>query len=183
MERRIFGNNIEFGADADEITFAKKTEGLPVVAADPYLNSVLVKYCEEALAERPDSRGPFRSTVENAIVSLLPHGKTQAREIARGPGMSQTTFARRLAVEGLTFTSVVESPAFALANRYLADEGFVDFGNRVAARVSGNQRLSQAFKRWTGKTRSRYRPAPARDPVQGSTRTLLRNGARGKPHL
>ena len=49
----FFGDDIEFGAAIDEIAFAKKVRNLPVVSADPYLNKLLVKYCEEALSCRP----------------------------------------------------------------------------------------------------------------------------------
>ena len=44
----FFGRDIEFNASVDDLTFAAPIEHLPVVNPDPYLNRLLVKYCEEA---------------------------------------------------------------------------------------------------------------------------------------
>ena len=94
-----------------------------VVSADPYLNKLLIGYCEEALARRPQEPvRSFRAVVENAAVPLLPHGKAQAAEIAGRLGISQRTFARRLSLEGVTFSEVLESLKSYLAQRYLADK-------------------------------------------------------------
>jgi AraC-like DNA-binding protein len=147
----FFGDNVEFGAPIDEVVFAKRVRTLPVVSADPYLNRLLVKYADEALS-RGQSQGSFRSTVENTIVPLLPHGKIRAGEIARRLGVSQRTFARRLALEGLTFTGLLETLRFDLANRYLAEE---NLPISELAWLLGYQEVgafSHAFKRWTGKT-------------------------------
>ena len=123
---------------------------LPVVSADPYLNKLLINYCEEALARRPANLGSFRSAVENAIIPLLPHGKAQAAEIARRLGVSQRTFARRLTAEGVTFSEVLESLKSYLAQRYLADDSL---SISQIAWLLGYQEVSaftHAFKRWTG---------------------------------
>jgi len=143
----FFGDHVEFGAAVDEVAFAD----LPVVSADPYLNKLLINYCEEALSRRLTNLGSFRSVVENAIVPLLPHGKAQAAEIARQLGMSQRTFARRLSLEGVTFSEVLESLKSYLAQRYLADESL---SISQIAWLLGYQEASaftHAFKRWTGK--------------------------------
>src|SRR5208337_3152996 len=84
-------------------------------------NELLVANCEQALAHRPANRGTFRSAVENAIVPLLPHGKVRASEIAARLGLSQRTSARRLALEGVTFSEVLENLRGDLARRYLSD--------------------------------------------------------------
>jgi AraC-like DNA-binding protein len=147
----FFGQDIEFGAAVDEVAFAKKVRNLPVVSADPYLNKLLIKYCEEALS-CGRSQGTFRASVENTIVPLLPHGKIRAGDIARRLGVSQRTFARRLASEGSTFTGLLESLRFDLANRYLAEESLPI---SELAWLLGYQEVgafSHAFKRWTGKT-------------------------------
>jgi AraC-like DNA-binding protein len=112
----------------------------------------LIAYCEEALSRRPTNRGSFRAAVENAITPLLPHGKARTDEVARRLGVSQRTFARRLALEGLTFSDVLGSMKIDLAERYLADEGL---SISQIAWLLGYQEVSaltHAFKRWTGKT-------------------------------
>jgi AraC-like DNA-binding protein len=153
----LFGSDIEFGAKMDEVAFAITAKQLPVVSADLYLNELLIASCEEALSRRPINRGSFRSQVENAVVPLLPHGKARAGEIARQLGLSQRTFARRLSLESLTFSEILESLRRDLAEQYLADP---DLSISQIAWILGyreNSAFAHAFRRWTGKTPRRAR--------------------------
>jgi AraC-like DNA-binding protein len=148
----FFGDDVEFDAGVDEVAFAASIKRMPVVTADPHLNKLLIAYCEEAISRRPTNRGSFQSSVENAIIPLLPHGKARADEIARRLGVSQRTFARRLSLEGLTFSGVLESLRSDLAERYLMDD---DLSISQIAWLLGYQEVSaftHAFKRWTGRT-------------------------------
>jgi hypothetical protein len=134
----FFGDDIQFGATVDEMTFDAKLGNLPVISADPYLNKLLVAYCEEALSKRERNPDSFRLSVENAVVPLLPHGKAVASEIARRLGVGQRTLARRLSSEGVTFSRLFGTPEMDLANRYLADRAAVDLANCLAARLPGS---------------------------------------------
>jgi AraC-like DNA-binding protein len=148
----FYGSQIEFGAPVDEIQFPAEIATMPVVDADRFLNKLLVANCEEALSERPALLRPFRSSVENAISRLLPHGRAHADEIARELGVSRRTFARRLSLEGTTFSEVLEKLRFDLARRYLRDE---DMSVSKIAWLVGYQEVSafsHAFKRWAGMT-------------------------------
>jgi len=153
-------SDIEVGATADEVTFAAPIANIPVVSADPYLNKLLIANCEEALSRRPTERGPFRSVVENAIVSLLPHGNARASEIASQCGLSQRTFVRRLMSESLTFSEVLNDLRRDLATQYLADHGLSI--SQIAWLLGYHQAsaFTNAFKRWTGKTplEARFEP-------------------------
>ena len=168
----FFGNDVEFGAAADEIVFATAIKTMPVVSADPYLSKLLISYFDEALSRRPASRSSFRSSVENTIVPLLPHGKGRAGEIAPRLGLSQRTFARRLSLEGHTFSEVLEKLRSDLAERYLTDESL---SISKIAWLLGYQEVSaftHAFKRWTGKTprEARAQISAERPPAKRSTR-------------
>jgi AraC-like DNA-binding protein len=148
----FFGGNIAFGARTDELIFPASIKDLMVSSADPYLNDLLVANCEQALARRRSTRGPFRTAVENAIVPLLPHGLARAPEIAIRLGLSQRTTARRLAAEGVTFSGVLKRLRIDLARRYLSEP---DLSISRVAWLLGYQEVSaftHAFKRWTGKT-------------------------------
>ena len=154
---KFFGDRVEFGAAADDVTFPHNIRQSPVTSADPYLNRLLVSHCEEAIAHRPRTQGSFRSSVENAIVPLLPHGKARASEIARQLGVSQRTLARQLSQEGLTFSDLLDSLRSDLAKRYLADR---DLAISQIAWLLGYQDVgafSHAFKRWTGKAPGKAR--------------------------
>jgi AraC-like DNA-binding protein len=148
----IFGENIEFGASVDDVVFPASIRNSRVVSADPYLNNLLISYCEEALLHRRKKRGSFQSVVENAIAPLLPHGKATAADVARRLGLSQRTFARRLSTEGLTFSELLENLRSDLARRYLLDGqmGVSEVAWLLGYREVGS--FSHAFRRWTGKT-------------------------------
>jgi AraC-like DNA-binding protein len=155
----FIGRDVEFGSPVDEIVFSQDVAKLPVVSGDPYLNSLLVKYCEEALAERAAPRGTFRSVVEYAIALLLPHGKAHVGDVAAGLGMSRRTLARRLSAEGLTFAEILADLRVALAKRELQDGSLTI--SQVAWLLGYGEvsAFTHAFKRWTGKTPREVRAA------------------------
>jgi len=149
---RFLGCDVEFGADTDEVAFPGTVKQMPVVSADPYLNKLLIKYCEEARSHREAGRLTFRVAVENAIAPLLPHGRARADEIARQLGMSLRTLERRLGSEGLTFTGILSELRVDLGKRYLLEE---DLAISKIAWLLGYQDVTaftHAFKRWTGKS-------------------------------
>jgi AraC-like DNA-binding protein len=122
----------------------------PCVNADPYLNALLVKYCDEAMAQRRKRPATWQLKVENAIVPLLPHGQARIGAIAAELGVSRRTLARRLAAEGLTFRKVLDDLRFDLTKRYLREE---DLPISQIAWLLGYREtsaLNHAFKRWTG---------------------------------
>ena len=158
--KNFFGCEVAFGADVDEVAFAKSIKELPVVNADPYLNELLIKYCEQALAARKINKNSFEALVENAIAQLLPHGKARAGEIARKLGVSRRTLSRRLASEGLTFAGVLQKLKSDLAKRHLSDE---TLSISEVAWLLGYQHVSafsHAFKRWTGNAPKASRQSP-----------------------
>jgi AraC-like DNA-binding protein len=148
----FMGCDVAYAAAADEVAFPETVEQMPVTGADPYLNELLVGYCEEAVSHRQAGRGPLRLEVENLIAQLLPHGKARLGEIARWLGSSPRTLSRRLALEGTTFAGIVTELRADLARRYLNDK---DLAISEIAWLLGFQEVSaftHAFKRWTGKT-------------------------------
>ena len=150
--KTFFGCKVVFGSDVDQIVYPRLAKSLPVVNADPYLNSLLVQYCEEAISYRRIRSGTWRLRAENAIAPLLPHGLAEMSDVAKQLGISQRTLARRLASEGLTFADVLTKLRIDLAEHYLREptlpisEVAWLLGYREASA------FSHAFKRWTGKT-------------------------------
>jgi AraC-like DNA-binding protein len=153
LEFRTFvGCDILFGSDIDEVVYPESCARLSVVDADPYLNSLLVKYCDEALSSRRAKSSAWRLSVENAIAPLLPHGQARIAEISQRLGVSPRTLERRLACEGMTFSRVLDELRFDLARRYLLER---DLPISEIAWLLGYRETSafnHAFKRWTGKT-------------------------------
>jgi AraC-like DNA-binding protein len=119
--KSFFGSDVEFDADADEVTFSTRIASLPIVGRDMHLNKLLRQYAEEALAFRPRQRASIRSDVERIIPQLLPHGRAGASEVARQLGMSSRTLSRKLREEGVPYPEILDELRAALAKRYLSD--------------------------------------------------------------
>jgi len=161
--RSLLGCEVEFGAAVDEVVFPVAVTRMAIGSADTHLNELLTKYCEEALVHRAPARTTLRSSVENAMAPLLPHGQANAVEIARRIGMSHRTLARRLSAEGLTFSEIAEELKGDLARHYLRDG---DLPISQIAWLLGYREVSaftHAFRRWTGMTprQARAQPPPA----------------------
>jgi AraC-like DNA-binding protein len=158
---RFVGTKVEFGTDRDEFALNLDARELPLMHSDPYLNDLLLKYCEAALAHRRGDMSQLRTRVENAISSLLPHGRVLVEDVARSLGMSERTLARKLSDEGLNFTEILQQLRRDLAVRYLDDRKL--HVSKIAW-VLGFREVSaftHACKRWTGKTPSQMRIAGA----------------------
>ena len=106
---RFVGTKVEFGADTDELALNTNARELPLIHADTYLNDLLLKYCEAALADRRGDMSQLRTRVEDAISSFHPHGRVLVEDVARSLGMSKRTLARKLSDEGLNFTEYFSS--------------------------------------------------------------------------
>jgi AraC-like DNA-binding protein len=159
--KKLFGCEIIFGSSIDQVAYSGALKDLPIVNADPYLNSLLVGYCEEALSNRPRRLGAWRLQVENAIAPLLPHGQAKIGEVAHRLGVSRRTLARLLAAEGFTFRNILDALRSDLAKRYLQEQNLpiseiawlLGFGEASA--------FTHACKRWTGGPPKRLRPTGA----------------------
>ena len=94
---------VDFGADTDEFALDIESGELPLIHSDPYLDKLLLKDCEAALAERKGDVSELRTRVENAISSLLPHGRVLVEDVSRSLGMSERkAFGRRVELHGNT---------------------------------------------------------------------------------
>jgi AraC-like DNA-binding protein len=154
---KFFGGTIEFDAAVDEVVFAQAAKHHPLPNADRYLNELLIRYCNEALASRPLPGSALRSRVENAIAPLLPHGAPGARQVAAELGISYRTLARRLAAEQLTFADILADLRAYLAARYFKD---ADLTVSQIAWLLGYHEVSSfthAFKKRTGRTPTQAR--------------------------
>jgi AraC-like DNA-binding protein len=149
---RFVGRKVEFGADRDEFALNLDARELPLIHADPYLNDLLLKYCETALASRRGDVSQLRTRVENTISSLLPHGRVLVEDVARSLGMSKRTLARRLSDEGLNLTEILQHLRRDLAVRYLDDRKL--HVSKIAWLLGFHEvsAFTHACKRWTGKT-------------------------------
>ena len=158
---RFAGTKVHFGADKDEFALNVDARELPLIHSDGYLNDLLLKYCKSTLAHRRSDMSHLRTQVENAISSLLPHGRVFVEDVARRLGMSERTLARRLSDEGLNFTEILQHLRRDLAIRYLDDRKL--HVSKIAWLLGFHEvsAFTNAFKRWTGKAPSQMRTTGA----------------------
>src|SRR6516165_3984949 len=78
---RFVGTKVEFGADRDEFALNLDARELPLIHADTYLNDLLLKSCETALADRRSGTSELRTRVENATSTMLPHGRVLVEDV------------------------------------------------------------------------------------------------------
>ena len=149
--QRILGCEVSFDAYEDAMNFDASVMDLPLVGYDPYLNDMMVKHCEDAIADRAPNISPFRTEIENIIAPLLPHAEAQAKTVAHRLGLSERTFARRLAAEGLSFGEILDQLRRDLALRYLQERLPA---SQIAWLIGFNQpsAFTHACRRWTGKS-------------------------------
>jgi len=155
--KRFFGTDVEFGASADEIVFPAAVASLPLTQRDNYLNDLLRRYADEALAGRPRQLGRVRSAVEEILPKLLPHGKPNASKVAEQLGMSKRTLARKLNAEAVAFADILDHIRCALAQRYLSERELPICEISWLLGYSEVSSFTHAFKRWTGKTPRQFR--------------------------
>jgi len=153
---RILGCEVSFDAGVDELRFDASVMELPLLGHDPYLNNLMVKNCEEAVAARAPNISPFRTEIENIIAPLLPHAEAQVKTVAERLNVSERTFARRLAAEGLSFGEILDQLRRELCVQYL--EANLQ-ASQIAWRLGFQQpsAFSHACRRWTGKSPSEFR--------------------------
>jgi len=166
--RRLSGCDIEFNAITDEMHFDPAVLALRLINADPFPNEIIAAMGEEALSIRISNSSAFRTLAENTIVPLLPHAEASARLVASRIGMSERTLARRLAEEGLSFGEILNEMRRDTAIRYLEENNLQT--SQIAWLLGFHQSssFSHAFRRWTGKSPSEFRPDSFQSPVRST---------------
>jgi AraC-like DNA-binding protein len=147
---RLADGKVKAAADIDEIDLPVEAWNYPVLTADPYLQHLCVKFCEETLARKTTARSPLKVTVENTIAALLPHGSVRIGKVAKKLSTSPRTLARRLSAEGVSFGEILSELRFALARRYLSDQTLSMSEISWMLGYAENSAFTRAFQRWSG---------------------------------
>jgi AraC-like DNA-binding protein len=163
---RFFGCPIEYGFSSDQWSFSNETLAMPHLFEDSYLLATLQPFCDQAARERNTTVGTLRSSVENQLQKLLPHGKANRSAVARAVGMSERTLSRKLAAEGTTYDELVDQLRRSLAFQYIKAPTISVSQIAWLLGYEGATSFNHAFVRWTGRSPSSVRkeeqlPAPA----------------------
>ncbi len=154
---RFFGCAVEYGATSDQWLFSNETLALPLITGDRYLLETLQPFCDEAARERNTVLGSLRSSVENELQKLLPHGKANKQTVARALGMSERTLTCRLLNEGTTYERLVDQLRRSLAFQYIKAPSVSLSQIAWLLGYEGSTSFNHAFVRWTGRSPSAIR--------------------------
>lgn len=153
----FFGCPIKFGCPVHRVVFERNELEAPLLTADSHLNQMVRGFLETALGKREYASTPMRARVEKIVSKLLPNGKASVENVAREMSMSTRTIARRLADEGLTYTTLVDELRRDIALRYLENP---ELELTEIAWLLGYTEVSSfnhAFRRWQGRSPTAYR--------------------------
>jgi AraC-like DNA-binding protein len=173
---------ITVDAPADDLGGCMEFFGCPVVedeawavefdafdARRPFLthNEEMWQTFEPGLRRRMAEAGARRSTteeVEEALLELLPSGRSRMADVSRELGIGGRTLQRRLASEGTSWVEVLNQTRERLAFHYF---GSTDLSATEVGFLLGfndPNSLYRAFRRWTDTTPEAWR-AEARPSV------------------
>lgn len=152
-----FGCPVEHG---DAASFALH----PSDAMRPFLthDNQMWQAFEPALRRRMDDARDditMRARVENALMELLPSGRTQIDDVARELAVSRRSLQRRLAEEGTTWLDLLNSARERLARHYLENTSFGASEVSFLLGFEDPNSFYRAFKRWTDATPETWRDA------------------------
>jgi AraC-like DNA-binding protein len=154
---KFFGCPIRFGGRRNSIIISRHQLALPIATADERLLGILTGYCDEILASRAKISADLRHEVERLIMKLLSRGEADTRRVAHELGMSVRTLARKLRESGASFAEILDELRADLARKYLGDVTLTVSQVTFLLGYSEVSAFNHAFKRWTGKTPSRWR--------------------------
>ena len=149
--KTFFGSEVAFGAAADELIFPTSIKQIAVVDADPYLNDVLIKYCEQAIADRSTNRSSFGFKRRECHRSPFASWQDTSRRNCPQIGCEPANACTAACIGGLTFAGIMQSLKSDLAKRHLADQTLSISEIAWLLGYHDPSAFTHAFKRWTGR--------------------------------
>ena len=115
---RVFGHCVEFDHDFNGIVCTSSDLDAPNPSADP----AMARYAQQLLEVSLQSQTPsMLEDVRHTILLLLPRGRCSIEQVAAHLGVVCRTVQRRLADDGISFSSLVNDLRVELAQRHVVD--------------------------------------------------------------
>jgi AraC-like DNA-binding protein len=112
----------------------------------------------------------MRARIENALLELLPSGRTQIDDVARELAVSRRSLQRRLSEEGTTWLDVLNSARMRLAQHYLKTTKLNAAEVSFLLGFEDPNSFFRAFRRWTDATPEAWREAQRARAQAGASR-------------
>ena len=149
--RTFFGSDVAFGAAIDELAFSPSIRQMSVVGADPYLNDLLVQYCEEAISSRATKPSSFRIERRERRCSTFATWQGASRHSCSQTRRKPANACTSPCIRGINVCRCPAEAQIRSCQTTSCGRGLVDLDN--IAWLLGYQHVSaftHAFKRWTG---------------------------------
>ncbi|WP_316239302.1 AraC family transcriptional regulator [Bradyrhizobium sp. SZCCHNR1015] len=152
---RAFQSPLEFDAPFNGFLVSDQDLACKLTTSAPELSAIHDRIADEALERLVKADTAHRARA--AIARLLPDGSPLRSAIAAELGLSDRTFQRRLADEGLSFSDLVDDVRRELAQRHLSDfrMTLTDIGYLLG--YADQSTFFRASNRWFGESPGEYR--------------------------
>jgi AraC-like DNA-binding protein len=151
----FFSAPVEFSKQYNSLIIEPHVVTTPLATANPELVRLSDKVVTDYLANL--DRNDLSMQVKSKLVERLPSGEISEEMIASAINVSQRSLQRKLKEQGVSFTQLLENTRKDLGLLYVRDpqRSFNEIAYLLGFSEPGN--FTRAFKRWYGKSPSKYR--------------------------
>ena len=154
--KRIFKCPILFGQNENGIIFNTKYLEYPIIASNLELLELLEDHAK-TLQNKIYHTNTFTSHVKNAIIELLPLGKTDIDSVAKKLAMSKRNLQYKLKNEAISYQELLDQMRNNQAKYFLKQIELSIVEVAFLVGYSEQSTFNRAFKKWTGMTPGEYR--------------------------
>lgn len=159
----LLGCPVYFDAPTSEIAFDAKWLAQPIALGHPIPATLIRETCDRLLADLQPAAGTASQVC--AMLLAQPGRFPDIELLAQHLSISSRTLRRKLLMEGTSYQQLLDGVRHRLATDYLSTTKLNTEDVAASLGFSDAANFRQAFKRWTGRRPSDYRPqALRRDP-------------------
>ena len=163
----VFGEQLEFNADACGFEFDGALLDTPITQADPVLLRIISRHADDLIQEL-GKKHPFRAHVRLLIMEGLEHNQAKAEVVASKLNMSLSSFKRRLREEKLDFRELRDGIVKDLSEHALTETALPLSDIALKMGYSELSAFTRAFTRLSGRPPLRYRQSANHQQTQRS---------------
>lgn len=159
----LLGCPVHFGAPSSDISFSAKWLTQPIAWDHPIPATLIRETCDRLLNDLQPASGTASQVC--ALLLAQPGRFPDIELLAQHLHMSSRTLRRKLLMEGTSYQQLLDGVRHRLATDYLSTTKLNTEDVAASLGFSDAANFRQAFKRWTGRRPSDYRPLTfRRDP-------------------
>lgn len=157
----FFGAGVRFGEARNSLLLARRDADAALPVSNRQIAGSLDAILTRQLADL--DRSNVAARCKAVLLERLASGESPEADIAKVLHMSRRTLQRKLAEADLTYLQLVDDTRRDLALRYIDDPAKSVTEITFLLGFSGQSAFTRAFRRWTGKAPTEYRPKSLRN--------------------